>query len=174
VASGGVRTPDAWILAVDPGLKALGWATCHTRRGWGPCGVLSAPDLRGMSKKVARLLQRLPRSRIRHVDVFVCEELPILSRSVAMTLQATAGIWMGALGMDGRLTTNTLMLPVTPQTWAKFSGCSKLRGVERKAAAVEFARMLNPMAIEANSDCADAIVMAAYAADNLVGDPDPG
>jgi len=127
-----------------------------------------------MSKKVAQLLRRLPRTRVRHVDVFAYEDLPILSRSVAMTLQATAGIWMGALGVDGRLTTGTLVLPITPQSWAKFSGCSKIKGPKRKAAAVEFARILNPSAIEDNKDCADAIIMAAYAATNLVGVADPG
>lgn len=163
-----MKDDDLWILAIDPGIKSLGYAFYNTSGKWGPCSILSAKDLIGIGRAWGPVIKHLPRTRIRFIDVLIYENLPIINKKVALLLQATVGISIGVWCADGRLHKNALIDSVTPQEWAKFAGVSSLRGDERKTGAYEFAKTLVPAL--AVKDGADAIVIAAYAAQKLLAD----
>ena len=146
-------------------MKRLGYAFYRADGKWGPMGVICATDFVDLTNQWNAVIRHVSRHRIRFIDVFVYENLPVISKKVALTLQTTVGVSIGCWATDGRLHRNTVVESITPQEWASFAGVSKIRGKERKSAAFEFAKTLTPLVSE---DGADAVIMAACVGKKLV------
>lgn len=129
------RTTDGyWILAVDPGLRALGWALRHSTQGFWRVGVLRAGSLISMGEQIRYELEHIPKAIVRFVEVFVYEDLPAYKNiRNLMTLQATVGLWMMGLIERSRFHASTQVRAVPPGTWKKHWGFGGLKSKDKKA-----------------------------------------